>query len=291
MATASMSGGHTAQPLARVTSRLGRVLSLLVLTLGGIFMMIPLVWMISASMMPLSEVIKVPPVWFDISKWSLDNYFETLVDLGFARYFLNSLLVAVLITFAQLFTSSMAGYAFAKFRFPGRNVLFLVVLSTMMIPFQVIMIPLFLMMIGLNLDNTFAGLIVPAIVSPFCIFMLRQSMMAIPNALLEAARIDGASEFYIFFRIVLPLCRTPLAALGILIFLASWDDYIWPLIITNSETLWTLPVGMSRLTQQYLSQTHLQMAGASIMFIPILIVFLLLQRHFIQGIALSGLKG
>jgi multiple sugar transport system permease protein len=121
--------------------------------------------------------------------------------------------------------------------------------------------------------------------------MMRQSMMAIPNALLEAARIDGASEFYIFFRIVLPLCRTPLAALGILIFLASWDDYIWPLIITNSETLWTLPVGMSRLTQQYLSQTHLQMAGASIMFIPILIVFLLLQRHFIEGIAMSGLKG
>jgi multiple sugar transport system permease protein len=280
MATASISGAYAAQPLARVTSRLGRALSLVVLTLGGILMMIPLVWMISASMMPLSEVIKVPPVWFDISKWSLNNYFETLVDLGFARYFLNSLLVALVVTFAQLFTSSMAGYAFAKFRFPGRNVLF-----------QVIMIPLFLMMIGLNLDNTLGGLILPAIVSPFAIFMLRQSMMAIPNALLEAARIDGASEFYIFFRIVLPLCRTPLAALGILIFLASWDDYIWPLIITNSEALWTLPVGMSRLTQQYLSQTHLQMAGASIMFIPILIVFLLLQRHFIQGIALSGLKG
>lgn len=291
MTSAAMIRTRTTQPLSRAASSVGKALSLLILTLGGIFMMIPLGWMLSASLMPLSEVVKVPPVWFDVSKWSLNNYVETLVNLGFARFFLNSLLIAAVITFAQLFTSSMAGYAFARFRFPGRSVLFVVVLSTMMIPFQVIMIPLFLMMIGLNLDNTFGGLIIPAIVSPFGIFMLRQSMMAIPTALLEAARIDGASEFYIFFRIVLPLCRTPLAALGILIFLASWDNYIWPLIITNSETLWTLPIGMSRLTQQYLSQTHLQMAGASIMFIPILIVFLLLQRHFIEGIALGGLKG
>jgi multiple sugar transport system permease protein len=282
---------HDAQPTARVARSLGKTASLLILVLGGLFMLVPLAWMLSASLMPLSEVIKVPPVWFDLSKFSLNNYRETLIDLEFAKFFLNSLLIATLITAAQLFTSSMAGYAFARFRFPGRSVLFVVVLSTLMIPFQVIMIPLFLMMIGLNLDNTFGGLIIPAIVSPFGIFMMRQSMMSIPTALLEAARIDGASEFFIFFRIVLPLSRTALAALGILIFLASWDNYLWPLIITNSEALWTLPIGMARLTEQYLSQTHLQMAGAAIMFLPILIVFLVLQRHFIEGIALGGLKG
>lgn len=282
---------RAAQPLSQVTSGIGKTLSLVILAVGGLFMLLPLLWMLSASLMPLSEVIKVPPVWFDISKFSLNNYVETLIDLKFTHFFLNSLLVASLVTAAQLLTSSMAGYAFARFRFPGRSVLFVVVLSTMMIPFQVIMIPLFLMMIGLHLSNTFGGLIIPMIVSPFGIFMMRQSMMSIPTALLEAARIDGASEFYIFFRIVIPLSRTPLAALGILIFLASWDNYIWPLIITNSESLWTLPLAMSRLTEQYISQTHLQMAGAAIMFLPILIVFLVLQRHFIEGIALGGLKG
>lgn len=291
MAHAAMVRTQPNPQAARAAQGIGRALSLIILALGGLFMLVPLAWMLSASLMPLSEVVKVPPVWFDISKYSLNNYRETLVDLEFARFFLNSLFIAVVITAAQLFTSSMAGYAFARFRFPGRSVLFVVVLSTMMIPFQVIMIPLFLMMIGLNLDNTFGGLILPAIVSPFGIFMMRQSMMSIPTALLEAARIDGASEFYIFFRIVLPLSRTALAALGILVFLASWDNYLWPLIITNSESLWTLPIAMSRLTEQYLSQTHLQMAGAAIMFLPILIVFIVLQRHFIEGIALGGLKG
>jgi multiple sugar transport system permease protein len=291
MTQATMTRTQPNQQLSRAAHGVGRALSLLILVLGGLFMLVPLAWMLSASLMPLSEVVKVPPVWFDISKYSLGNYRETLIDLEFARFFLNSLLIAAIITLAQLFTSSMAGYAFARFRFPGRSVLFVVVLSTMMIPFQVIMIPLFLMMIGLNLDNTFGGLILPAIVSPFGIFLMRQSMMSIPTALLEAARIDGASEFFIFFRIVLPLSRTALAALGILVFLASWDNYLWPLIITNSESLWTLPIAMSRLTEQYLSQTHLQMAGAAIMFLPILIVFLVLQRHFIEGIALGGLKG
>jgi multiple sugar transport system permease protein len=282
---------RAAKQSLRRTNMPGTIVSLAILVLGALFMLLPLAWMLSASLMPLSEVIKVPPVWFDASKFSLNNYVETWSKLGFSRFFLNSLLVAVLITAAQLLTSSMAGYAFARFRFPGRGVLFLIVLSTLMIPFQVIMIPLFIMMVGLNLDNTFGGLIIPAIVSPFGIFMMRQSMMNIPTALLEAARIDGASEFYIFFRIVLPLSRTALAALGILVFLASWDNYLWPLIITNSDSLWTLPIGISRLTEQYISQTHLQMAGAAIMFLPILIVFLVLQRHFIEGITLSGMKG
>jgi multiple sugar transport system permease protein len=262
-----------------------------ILLAGAVWMLLPLVWMLSASLMPLSEVIKVPPVWFKPSVYSLGNYVEVLTKIGFGRFFLNSVFVAVAITLAELLTSSMAGFAFARYDFPGRTVIFLLIISTMMIPFQVIMIPLFIMMARLKMVNTYWGMIIPAIVTPFGIFMMRQFMLSIPKALLEAARIDGASEPYIFARIMLPLCKPAIAALAIFAFLGSWDNFLWPLIIINSKDLWTLPIAMSRFTEQYISQTHLQMAGASIMFIPVLIVFLLMQRNFIEGIALSGLKG
>lgn len=262
-----------------------------VLLAGGVWMLLPLVWMLSASLMPLSEVIKVPPVWFAPDKYSLGNYIEVWGRIGFARFFFNSVFVAVTITLAQLLTSSMAGFAFARYEFPGRTVIFILILSTMMIPFQVIMIPLFIMMARLGMVNTYWGMIVPAIVTPFGIFMMRQFMLSVPKALLEAARIDGASEPYIFSRIMLPLCKPAIAALAIFAFLGSWDNFLWPLIIINSKELWTLPIAMSRFTEQYISQTHLQMAGASIMFLPVLIVFLLMQRNFIEGIAMTGLKG
>jgi multiple sugar transport system permease protein len=161
----------------------------------------------------------------------------------------------------------------------------------MMIPFQVRMIPLFIMIARLGMVNTYWGVIIPAIVTPFGIFMMRQFMLSIPSALLDAARIDGAQEPYIYFRIVLPLCKPAIAALTIFSFLGSWDNFLWPLIVINSKRLWTLPIAMSRFTEQYISQTHLQMAGASVMFIPVLIVFLLMQRNFIEGIAMTGLKG
>jgi len=286
----------TAKPVARrkrrsLLSLIGLALGLLVLVFGAVWMLLPLVWMFSASLMPLSEVIKVPPVWFAPDKYSLDNYIYVWSQVGFARFFLNSSFVAVVTTVAQLLTSCMAGFAFARYSFPGRNAIFLVIISTMMIPFQVIMIPLFIMMARLHLVNTIWGMIVPALVSAYGIFMMRQFMQGVPKALLEAARIDGASEPYIFARIMLPLCKPAIAALAILTFLGSWDNFLWPLIVINSEQYWTLPVAMSRFTEQYLSQTHLQMAGASIMFVPVLIVFLALQRNFIEGITLTGLKG
>ncbi len=283
-------------PVARVRRRswgelAAFILGLLVLVFGAVWMLLPLVWMLSASLMPLSEVIKVPPIWFAPAKYSLNNYLEVWGRVGFSRFFMNSVFVAFTITFAQLLTSSMAGFAFARYRFPGRTVIFILILSTLMIPFQVIMIPLFIMMARLHFVNTYWGMIIPAIVTPFGIFMMRQFMLGVPKPLLEAARIDGASEPYIFSRIMLPLCKPALAALAIFAFLGSWDNFLWPLIVINSKELWTLPIAMSRFTEQYISQTHLQMAGASIMFIPVLIVFLLMQRHFIEGIALSGLKG
>ncbi len=277
--------GDTAWSLA------GRFAGLLVLLAGGVWMLLPLVWMLSASLMPLSEVIKVPPVWFAPQKYSIANFLEVWFEVGFWRFALNSTFVAVTITVAQLLTSTMAGFAFARYEFPGRTVIFIVILSTLMIPFQVIMIPLFIMMARMGIVNTYAGLIVPALVTPFGIFLMRQFMLGVPKSLLEAARIDGAPEPYIYARIMLPLSKPAIAALTIFTFLAAWDDFLWPLIILNSKEKWTLPIAMSRFTEQYISQTHLQMAGAAVMFLPVLIVFLMMQRNFIEGVAMTGLKG
>lgn len=271
--------------------RIGVGLGFLLLAGGSVWMLLPLVWMVSASLMPLSQVIKVPPVWFAPAHYSLANYLEVWSRIGFARFFFNSTFVALTITVAQLLTSAMAGFAFARYRFPGRTLIFIMILSTMMIPFQVIMIPLFIMMARLKLVNSLWGLIVPSMVTAFGIFLMRQFMMGVPKALLEAARIDGASEPFIFARIMLPLCKPALAALAIFSFLASWDNFLWPLIIINRKELWTLPIAMSRFTEQYIAQTHLQMAGATIMFVPVLVVFLVMQRNFIEGITLTGLKG
>jgi len=266
-------------------------IGLVLLGFGAVWMLLPLIWMISASLMPLSEVIKVPPVWFAPSKYSLGNYVEVWSRIGFARFFFNSAFVAVVVTSCQVLTSCMAGFAFTRYEFPGRTTVFIIILSTMMIPFQVIMIPLFIMMARLHLVNTIWGLILPSVVTAYGIFLMRQFMLGVPRTLLEAARIDGASEPYIFGRIMLPLCQPAIAALAILAFLASWDNFLWPLIIINSKEYWTLPIAMSRFTEQYISQTHLQMAGAAIMFVPVLIVFLVMQRNFIEGITLTGLKG
>jgi multiple sugar transport system permease protein len=221
----------------------------------------------------------------------LGNYLEVWTRIGFSRFFFNSAFIAITITVAQILTSTMAGFAFARYSFPGRALVFTMILSTMMIPFQVRMIPLFIMLARLRLVNTYWGILLPAIVTPFGIFMMRQFMLGIPSALLDAARIDGATEPYIYGRIMLPLCKPAIAALTIFAFLGSWDNFLWPLIVTNSKDLWTLPIAMSRFTEQYISQTHLQMAGASVMFLPVLIVFLVMQRRFVEGIALTGLKG
>lgn len=281
------------QTVVRRRWRIGlrQALGVLILTLGGVWMLLPLLWMLSASLMPLAEVIKVPPVWFAPQHYSLGNYWEVWAGAGFARFFVNSALVAVVITFLQLLTSSMAGFAFARYEFPGRTVIFILILSTLMIPFQVIMIPLFIMMARLGLVDTYWGMILPAIVSPFGIFLMRQFMLAIPKSLLEAARMDGAPEPFIYGSIMLPLCKPAIAALTIFTFLGAWDNFLWPLIVVNRKELWTLPIAMSRFTEQYIAQTHLQMAGASIMFLPILLIFLLMQRNFIEGIAMTGIKG
>ena len=218
------------------------------------------------------------------------QWFQTLfTELDFGRYLLNTVIV-VLIGFVGLLLMAMAGYAFAKFDFRGRKWMFFLVLATMMIPIQVTMIPTYLILNGMKLTNTLVGIALPTLVSGFSIFLFRQFMTTIPTEMLEAARLDGAGEFRTFWQIVLPMSKPILAVQVVLTFISGWNSFLWPLIIASDQKLYTLSVGLALLNQQLAVNPSLQMAAASVMVVPILIVFIVFQRYVIQGFALSGLK-
>ncbi|MEW6047476.1 MAG: carbohydrate ABC transporter permease [Bacillota bacterium] len=269
--------------------RWARTLLYLVLIIGAIPMLLPLAWMLSSAFKPLPEVMVVPPYLIP-KQPTPDNFVVVFTQLPFGRYLLNSVVVAVVVVAGVVFVSSMAGYALAKFPFRGREALFMAMLASLMVPFQVRMIPLYLMAMNLHIVNTLAGVAFPWLFDAFGIFLMRQFMRTIPTDLIEAARIDGASEPRIFFTIVLPLTRPALAALGIFTLVANWEEFLWPLIVTNSDASRTLPVGLQSFSDQYIANIHWQMAGATIAVAPLLIAFLIFQRQFIQGIALTGLK-
>ncbi|MCL6431360.1 MAG: carbohydrate ABC transporter permease [Anaerolineae bacterium] len=249
-----------------------------------------MLWMLSASFKPLSEILQVPPTWIPKSP-TLRNYVTVFQQMAFARYIANSVIVAAVTVVCVLLTSALGGYALSKFQFPGRDFIFIAILSTMMIPFQVRMIPLYVMVYQVGLVNTYAGLILPGAVDAFGIFMMRQYIQSLPNDLIDAARMDGASEPGIFWRIILPLCGPALSALAIFTFMWSWESFIWPLIVTNTEQMLTLPIGLSKFSGRYLTRYDLTMAAATVSIMPVLLVFLILQRRFIEGIALTGIKG
>ena len=252
-------------------------------------MLAPLIWMLLASSKTLPEILTVPPTWLP-GALRLDNYTTVLRDSDFVRHFLNSALVAAISIVSVLVTSSMAGYAFAKFDFPGRNVLFVLVLATLMIPFQVRVIPLYVLASELNLLDTYPGLVLPGLVDAFGIFLMRQYLMSIPSDLLDAARIDGASELTIFLRIVLPLAKPALSALAIFTLVASWESFLWPLLVVSSPEKFTLPLGLAQFSGRFLTRVDLQMAASALTILPLLIVFLVMQRRFIEGMATAGLK-
>ena len=260
------------------------------LLLGLVIVIGPFVWMALGSLKPQSELVKVPPTWIPEHP-TLHNY-GRLFDLPFGRFFVNSLVIAGSVTLANLLFCAMVGYALAKLRFAGSKLVFLLVLATLMVPGSVTVIPLFVLMSKLNLVDTYWAVILPFAAGPFGVFMMRQFMRAIPDDLIEAARIDGAGEFKIFWRIVLPLTVPGLAALGIITFLASWNNFLWPLIVLTSEEMYTLPVGLATFAVgQHQADYGLLMAGAVALVLPIIIVFLLLQRHFTETVAATGLKG
>ncbi|HEX2133162.1 MAG TPA: carbohydrate ABC transporter permease [Actinophytocola sp.] len=260
------------------------------LGVGLVVMVGPFVWMLLSSFKSEGEIRQVPMTWLP-EDVTFANYGDLFERLDFPAYFTNSAVVAVLTTVGNLLFCSAAGYALAKLPFPGKRLLFGVVLGTIMVPSIVTIVPLFVLSSNLGLVNTLAGLILPFLAQAFGVFLMRQFIFSIPNDLLEAARIDGASEFRIYRRIVLPLCKPALATLGILTFLASWNNFLWPLVAASTEDNYTLPVALALYAiGQNRTDYDLLLAGSVVVVLPVLVVFVLLQRHFVRGIATTGLK-
>lgn len=260
------------------------------LIIGAALSLFPLAWMVSASLMPAGEANTYPPRLLP-SAPTLEHYRTMFVRLDLARYFLNSALLAISVTLTALFINSMAGYAFAKFHFRGRDKVFQTLITGLVIPAQVAMLPLFLLMKELGLINTYWGVIIPTLASIFGIFLVRQYALAIPDDLLDAARIDGASELRIYRSIVLPVIAPILATLAIWTFLTTWNDFMWPLIVLSDESRYTLPVALASLVGEHAQDTELMMAGSVLTVLPVLVVFVVLQRYYIAGIMLGGVKG
>jgi len=274
--------------MTRTGRRLRLVPTAVVLSVGALLTAFPFFWMLSTSVKPLGESRTYPPTVVP-STISFDSYRRLFRDLDFGTYLINTVVV-VLISFVGLLFMAMAGYAFAKYRFRGRGVMFGLVLATMMMPIQVTMIPTYLVLNSVRLTNTLVGIALPGLVSAFSVFLFRQFMTTIPDDVLEAARLDGAGEARIFRSIVLPMSRPILAVQGVLTFIAGWNSFLWPLIIANDQDKYTLAVGLALLNKQLSVNPPLQMAGASLMVIPIIVVFVLFQKHIVQGFTMSGLK-
>jgi len=250
----------------------------------------PLLWMLSVSLMVPGEASMSPPPLLP-GHASLVNYRELFATRGLGRYLANSVFLAGTATLASLLFNVAAGYAFAKLRFPGRDRIFRLLLGALLIPGQVAMVPLFLLLKQLGLVNSYGGVLVPALASIFGIFLVRQYALSIPDDLLEAARIDGASEFRIFRSIVLPALKPIIVTLAVFTLLGTWNDFMWPLIVLADQDLYTLPVALAALSREHVQDDELMMAGAVITILPVLLVFLSLQRYYLQGLLAGSVKG
>ncbi|MGW6480950.1 carbohydrate ABC transporter permease [Streptomyces sp. NPDC055059] len=295
-----MSTTETRAPLAAPASRARRdpaararrTLVYVLLTLGLIVTVAPFLWMALSSFKTQRELGASPPVWLP-SDWTLDNFRELLDRMDVGQALFNSLLVAVFVTVCNLLFCSMLGYALAKLNFAGKRPIFGIVLGALMVPGNLMLLPMFVMMSAMGLIDSYAALILPFAAGAFGVFLMRQFIQAIPDELLEAARMDGAREWYIFWRIVLPLVKPALATLSIFVFLGSWNNFLWPLVATNDPGKYTLPVALATFATdptQADGSNGVLMAGAFLVVLPVLLVFVLLQRFFTQGIATAGLK-
>lgn len=269
--------------------RLQAVLLYSILVSGVVLTLLPLLWMLSVSFMPATEANLFPPRLLP-GTVTLEHYRNLFTRLNLARYLFNSTLLAVAVTLIALLINSLAGYAFAKFRFAGRDRLFRLLLAALVIPAQVSMLPLFLLLKQVGLINSYWGVIIPGMASIFGIFLIRQYALSIPDSLLDAARIDGAGEFRIYWSLVLPLCKPILVTLAIFTFLGAWNDFMWPLIILTDQQMYTLPVALANLVGEHVQDTELIMAGAVLTILPVVLVFLLLQQYYMAGILLGSIK-
>lgn len=259
------------------------------LGIGALISLFPFYWMLVGATLPSGQLLSVPPKLLP-GNYLLENMKSLNESLAFGKIMWNSLFIAITYTVISVLLCSMAGYAFAKFKFKGKDGLFFIILCTLMIPFQVTLIPLFEIMVALDWLNTYQAIILPSLASPFAIFLMRQNMLAIPDSMIEAARIDGAGEMKIFFTIIMPTIRPALAAVSIFLFMSQWNNLLWPLITLNSKDMFTLPVALSSLVGVARIDYGQLMLGTTISVIPILIFFLIFQKNFISGILGGAVK-
>jgi multiple sugar transport system permease protein len=281
-ATATAEGFERPSPLATTVT-------LVVLGVLALMIVFPFIWMLFTSLKPEAEIVTYPPELFPRT-WTLENYANVWSRIPFARLFLNSVLFAGGVTLISLTLDSMSAYALARLDFPGRNAVFIVILIALMLPFQVMFVPLFVTVHDLHLLDSYGGLIIPRATNAFGIFMLRQFFLTLPKELDEAARMDGCSEFGIYWRIILPLSGPALATLAVFHFMYNWNDFLWPLLITSSIEMRTLPAGLALFVGSHVVEYGVVMAGAILALLPLLVAFLFAQRYFIQGIAMTGIK-
>jgi ABC-type glycerol-3-phosphate transport system permease component len=271
-------------------NRINAVALIAVLTAGTVVMLGPIVLIFLSAFKTGSEIVLVPPKLLP-DQFMLDNYAKVFASMPFGRYFFNSVFVVGSVTSVGLLVSSLAGYVFGKFEFPGKNLFYFLVLATIMIPLEVIVVPLFLVVRSFRWINSYWALIVPFIANPFGIFLMRQFMHTVPNSLIDSARIDGCSEVRIFWSIILPVVKPALAVLAIYTFWWNWNIFIWPLVVVSSTEMRTLPLGIANLfTYKGSPRYDLLMAASSLAILPVVTVFLVFQRHFVKGITLTGMK-
>lgn len=274
----------------RASNSLKTILFYLLLTVGMMVTVLPVYWMFMASFMTLGDVFTTPVNLFP-PEWRPQNYVDIFTEFNIGRYFINSVIVTGAIVILQVIFCSLVGYSMAKFDYPGKNLIFIFIMATLMIPFAVILIPLYLIVRTFDWIDTYQGLILPFSMSPIGIFLMRQFIVSVPDDYMDAARIDGASELGIFFRIVLPLSRPAIITLAIITFVTNWDVFLWPLIVTTTDRYRTLPIGLAQFLQEYQNEWNLLMAGAVVAVLPVILLFLAMQRRFLEGMAgLSGLK-
>lgn len=274
--------------LHRPNLRPGRVVAWTLLALGGIAMIMPFLFMISTSL-------KTPDQVYDLrlipARPTLQNYMELFADGRFTDWFVNSLITSTLVTASVLFFDSLVGYALAKYRFRGRNLVFIAILSTLMIPTEMLVIPWYVMSANFGWLDTYWAIMFPGLITGFGVFLMRQFFGTVPDELIDAARIDGLSEFRIWWEIAMPLVTPALSALAIFTFLGNWTAFLWPLIVTSDSELFTVPVGLSSFASENLTRWEMVMTGAAVSTIPTLVVFIVFQKYIIRGVILSGLKG
>ncbi|MBB5632337.1 multiple sugar transport system permease protein [Cryobacterium mesophilum] len=262
----------------------------IVIAAGGLVFLFPFVWMVSTSLTTAGELFKLPP---QLIPNPVDGaaYERLFTEVPIVRWVLNSVGVSLAVTFLQVLSSAMAAYAFTRLTFRGRNAIFVLFLATLMVPFQVMVVPLFIELRYMGMLDSYWGLIIPEMAMPFGVFLLRQAFLGLPRELEEAAFMDGAGHIRNFFTLVLPLSKPAIATVAVFSFMGSWNNFLWPLIIINSPDLMTLPLGLSSLSSRFVTDWNLVLAGATISVLPIVAVFLFAQRYVLQGVAMSGLKG